>query len=252
MKKLVNLIVVVVGMVIMFSCSSDDNTVPVIDERSFTTESNTDFFINRDGTVDITVTGEYKDLTNIGDIKSRGFVYGTSSKTEVSATNTISLRGANPVTGVFEKLPKGKTYYVRGYFEMEDGSYFYGNEVQFSTDVDASTTRTLKMEMKPEPFFISSTEMTPHLDVKEITKESPIEIGFEYSLNSDFSDSTIVLDTRSGNVWLTFYQVVVSNLTASTTYHFRPYAKYEDGTVTNGGTSKQSYTTSDPVVFSVK
>ena len=38
---------------------------------------------------------------------------------------------------------------------------------------------------------------------------------------------------------------ILSFLTSNTVYYFRPYAKYADGTKTNGGTSTASYTKSN-------
>ena len=255
MKKLMKPILLFFGIAIFVSCSSSDDgeTIPT-DTRSFTTDANTDFFINSDGTVDLTVTGEFKDGDLFfGSVVDRGFVYGTTSKPTVSTTNVANVDGASTAaSGYIRNLDFGQNYFIRGYLKMDDGSYFYGNEIQASTDVDASTTRTITLEMEPDPFFISQTEVTPQLKLSNVAKELPMEIGYEYSLNSDFSNSTIkAIDDYSGAhnqgvILITSYaSEVISGLTAATTYYFRPYAKYKDDTVTNGGDSTVSFTTNN-------
>ncbi|WP_445711561.1 hypothetical protein [Flavobacterium sp.] len=245
MKNLLNTVLCLAIATLTFSCSSDDDSNPTpMDERNFTTNTNPDFFINRDGTVNLTVTGEYTEDSSIGNVSEIGFVYGTNSNPEVNANNTVSAIGQNTVEGEIRDLVSGQPYFIRGYLKMSDGSYFYGNEIQASTDVDASTTRSLIIDMKPTPFLTNTTLISVEFDVTEVTKESPTEIGVEYSLNSDFSNSSIALNnTIPGNVFITTYSASAENLTSATTYHFRPYAKYADGTVSNGGTSTADFTT---------
>lgn len=238
---------------ITFGCSSDDdNNIAPIDDRSFTTNTATDFFINHDGTINLMVSGAFTDLSPSSTVRSRGFVYGTTTNTEVNATNTVIAIGPqNSVTGNIQDLPSGRTYFIRGYFEMSDNSFFYGSEIQASTDVDASSTRSLKMEILSTPFFVNSNTITPTINITELEKESPKEIGIEYSLNSDFSNSSMKSFTPTtsgfgGNIRVTDYSTVaIEGLTISTLYYMRPYAKYVDGTVTNGGTSTTSISTSN-------
>ncbi len=244
MKNVLRTVLCLTILTSTISCSNDDDgTTPAI-QKSFTTNADTDFFINSDGTVNLTVSGAFQD-TSSSNVTSRGFVYGTSSNTEVSDTNTVGASGPqDSVTGNILNLSSGETYYIRGYFEMSDGSYFYGNEIQASTDVDASSTRSIVLGMEPNPFFVSTTELTPQVNVTEVTKESPTEIGFEYSLNDDLSDSTTVMVSGiTGNITLSSYQEVISGLTSSTTYYIRSYVKYADGTSTDGGASIVAHTT---------
>jgi len=229
---------------LLFSCDDNNEETLPTDKRSFITDAGFDFFINRNGTIDITVTGSYTEDTNYGDISQRGFVYGSASQPAVGDVNTGTALGPNPVYATFRELPFGETFYVRGYFKMSDGTYFYGNEIKVSTDVDASDSRSISMAIKPELFFKNSEGITPELEVTAIEKESPVEIGFEYSVNQDFSNSSITLDTDLyGNVFVTVYSEFIEDLKPKTLYYFRPYAKYADGTITNGGTSKASFTT---------
>lgn len=230
--------------ILLFSCSEDNDEILPIDNRSFTTYATTDFFINRDGTINILVTGEFTDNGIAGNVIQRGFVYGTSSNPTVESNNSVVAAGPNPVNTTFSNLMADQTIFIRGFFEMEDGTFFYGNEIQTSTDVDASSTRSLKMIIKPELYFQNFEGITPELDVTEIEKESPVDIGFEYSVNQDFSNSSITLDADvTGNIFATTYTEYITGLLSNTVYYFRPYAKYADGTVTNGGTSTATFTT---------
>ena len=250
-KKRLQLLICLVILTAVLSCSKDNHS-QIVDDRSFSTNEETDFFINRDGTVNLIVSGEFKDGDiSFGTVISRGFVYGTTSNLNANSNNTSNVNGTNSATtGYIEGLTSGQTYFIRGYFEMSDGSYFYGNEIQASTNVDASDTRSITMEIQSTPFFISSTEITPQMDLSDVIKEMPIEIGYEYSLNSDFSNSNAkAIGDFDGahNLGVisksSYASELISGLTASTTYFFRPYAKYTNNTIVNGGTSTVSFTT---------
>lgn len=234
---------VCLSIIVFASSCSDEDPVKPIDDRSFTTKEVTDFFINSDGSVDLTITGSFTDSGIAGKAKRRGFVYGKTQNPEVSSLNTGPLLGSETMYTVLQKLDADETYYVRGFFEMNDGSFFYGNEIQVSTKVDAKNSRSITMVINSELFFKNSEGITPELDVTAIEKESPVAIGFEYSVNQDFSNSSITLDEdMAGNIFVTTYSEFIENLTPNTVYHFRPYAKYADGTVTNGGASTAKFT----------
>jgi len=246
-KNAIKTVICLLTLTLTFGCSSDDDAMnpDPVDTRNFTTDATTDFFINRDGTVNIMVTGAFTDdLDFPTTVERRGFVYGTASNPTVGTNNSTDAAGANPVNATFFNLASNQTIFIRGFFEMSDGSFFYGYEIQTSTDIDASSTRSISMTIKPDLFFQNSDGITPELEVTAIEKESPIEIGFEYSINQDFSNSTIILDTDAkGNIFETNYSEFITGLTSGTTYHFRPYAKYADGTTTNGGNSTATFTT---------
>jgi len=239
MKNSVKLsILCLILLVILIGCS-DSSTNPIIKEtRSFITNENFEYFINFDRSVNIKITGEFSDGNETFIVNERGFVFGLSSMPEVNKNNTVVATGANPVYGNLRNLTIGETFFMRGFFAYIDGSYFYGEEKEINTNIDASNSRILVMEMKSELFFQNSEGMTPELVVTKIEMESPIEIGFEYSINEDFSDSSITLDSDlSGNVWQTSYSEFIEELAPGTIYYFKPYAKYADGKTTNGGDS---------------
>ena len=146
--KIVNLLKTISLLFILaltVSCSSDDDSIEPIDTRSFNTESYVDYFINRDGTVDIIVSGEYTDSPNLGEVTNRGFVYGTTTNPVVNDNNTETALGSNPVNATIRNLAAAQTIFIRGFFEMSDGTYFYGNEIQVSTTIDASNMRSISM-----------------------------------------------------------------------------------------------------------
>lgn len=234
-----------------YSCSSEDDSMnPPTNNSSFTTNATTDFFINFDGTVNLIVSGNFTEDGNFGTITNRGFVYGTSSNLVVGSNNTSGISGSNSdTTGYIENLTSGQTYYIRGYFEYSDGTYFYGNEIQASTDVDASASRAVTLDIESDAFLIQTNFITVDLNINNVVKEMPVEIGVEYSINSDFTNSsTNAVDSfdgihNEGVIVVTSYSAVAEPLTTGTQYYFRPYAKYANNTVTNGGPSTATFTT---------
>ena len=251
-KDLFKSVILVLISITLFSCSKDSNEQEIVDNRSFTINTPTNFFINKDGSVNVSVTASFVENASFGNAIDKGFVYGTSSNPTVGNSNTSNVHGSNTnATGYIESLAKGQNHYIRGFFKYDDGTFFYGDEIQVSTAVDFSTTRTITLEIEDTPFFRSQTEITPILNLSNITKEMPMEIGYEYSVNADFSNSSTKAESNyegihnEGVVLVTEFTEVISGLTAGTTYYFRPYAKYNDNTITNGGATAVTLTTSN-------
>ena len=253
MRNLVKTFLICLSVLSIYSCSSDDGIEVISSE--FVTANKTGFFINQDGSVNLSINAVFSTGNDLsGDVVSRGFVYGITSKAIPNTNNIEVVTGSqDEATGYIQNLVKGENYFIRGYFELSDGTYFYGNEIQVKVDVDASSTRELVMTMESKAYWFSSTEITVQVNLTEVEKEMPSEIGFEYSLNSDFSNSTIIISDdykglhQQGTLLVTYFQELLSGLSPSTTYYFRPYAKYADGVITTGGTSTASYTTSEKV-----
>ncbi|MFD1015109.1 hypothetical protein [Winogradskyella rapida] len=250
MKNLIKTVFIFLTAISIVGCSNDDETLNPVDDRSFTTNATTDFFINKDGTVNISVSGTLQDNGSIGNVINRGFVYGMSSQPEVNPNNTAMALGEfDSVTGYIEGLTPTANYFIRGYFEYDDGTFFYGNEMQVSTDIDASTNRTISLDLESEAFLIQTNFITVTININAVEKEMPIEVGVEYSLSSDFSNSSSnAVENFSGahnqgTIVVTSYSAVAEPLQSETLYYFRPYAKYADETFTNGGTSTASFTT---------
>jgi hypothetical protein len=254
-KILCRTVILTITLITLNSCSSDSNEPEIIDNRNISTS--TDFFINFDETVSLKVTGDFRitteDILNFGNEQRRGFIYSKSPNETPNTTNTLVVAG--PSTEFIHNLPKGENYFIRGFFQMQDNSYFFGDEIQATTNVDASDSRTITLEIESTPILISQTEVTPRINISNLTKEVPTEIGYEYSVNNDFSNSATkaigdyngaTIPNNSGILLQPSYTTeVISGLTASTTYFFRPYAKYADGTVTNGGNNTASFTTNN-------
>ncbi len=232
--------------VVLFSCSGDDAVVK--DDRSFVTNTDTDYFINRDETVNIMLTGAFDDGSqDMGSVVRRAFVYGTTPNPVVSSGNTAIAIGPGNVSATLKNLKRNTTYFVRGFLEMSDGSFFYGNQIKASTQVDASQSRLIVMEMvTPKSIAIEATLINAAVKVLELEKESPVEVGVQYSLNSDFTDVvTLLADNLEGNVFVTSYFADATNLTPATKYYFRPYAKYADGSISHGGKDTIEITTTN-------
>jgi hypothetical protein len=255
MKNLSKLILCFLIVTLTFSCSSDDSSDPAVDNRSYILNTNTDYNINMDGTVNIYITGENNNVvlySNTGEETDQGIVFGTSSLPEVSADNT-AFSPSGEFETVLRNLSPGTTYYARGYFEYDNGdSYYYGEEIQFSTDVDASTVREITMFFDPEISYVGTDYVALEIKVSKLTKEAPAELGIEFSVNSDFTDSSTIKAPQYKGVLFTSatgYSILGSILMSvrpvlpNTKYYFRPYAKYADNTVTNGGISTATMTT---------
>lgn len=250
-KNLIKTVIFLLSLTLTFGCSSDDDSMnSTTDNSNFITNATTDFFINFDGTINLIVSGDFQEDSDFGTVTNRGFVYGTSSNPIVGSNNITGISGSNSdATGYIENLTSGQTYFIRGYFEYNDGSYFYGNEIQASTDVDASTSRNVTLDIESDAFLIQTDFITVILNINNVVKEMPIEFGVEYSVNSDFtSSSTNEIETfdgihNEGTIVITSYSAVAEPLISGNQYYFRPYVKYADNVVTNGGTSTVIFTT---------
>jgi hypothetical protein len=250
MKNLIRTAFIFLSVISFLGCSNDDETITPVDHRSFTTNETTDFFINKDGTVNISVSATIQNDINFGDVINRGFVYGNSSEPEVNSNNISYAVGEfDSILGYIDGLASGHTYFIRGYFEYSDGTFFYGNEIQASTDVNAVASRGVNLAIESDAFLIQTNFITVTLNINNVIKEMPVEVGIEYSVNNDFTNSSINKVEgfngvhNKGVILITSYSAVAEPLTSSTQYYFRPYVKYADNILTNGGTSKVSFTT---------
>jgi hypothetical protein len=250
-KKLLRNLICLSIVVLSYSCSNnDDDVVLPIDDRSFIIDTFTDYFINKNGSVNISLSATYTLNSDFGNTSDIGFVYGTSTNPEVSTNNTAGLSGTfSTATGYVGNLTNGQTYFIRGYFKYDNGTFFYGDEIQVSTDIDASSERDVTLDIEPDAYLIQVDFITVDMNINNVIKEMPVEIGVEYSLNSNFSNSNRNSSEyfdgvhNKGEIVTTSYQVVAEPLQSGTTYYFRPFAKYADNTITNGGTSTASFTT---------
>lgn len=249
-KKFLQAVVCLSIITLLFSCSKDDDEIPPVDNRSFITDEATGYFINIDGSINLAVSGTFNKEDDFGARIEKGFVYGTKSKPKVSENNTVILDGSSSAAfGYIRNLESGMTYFIRGYFKYDSGTFFYGDEIEVSTDIDASESRDISLKVESKAYLTQVDFITVYIKVISIENEMPVELGIEYSLKSDFSDtkrnraSSFDGAHDHGVLITTSYQAVAEPLQSGTTYYFRPYAKYSDGLISNGGTSPVTFTT---------
>lgn len=226
---------VFVLLVLMASCSTDDDSGSSnesFNNASFETNSNPTSFIEGDGKVTLSVSGSYND----GNITSvtRGFVYGTSTNPTVkSENNTVNAIGAgNEAKGKIEGLDQNTVYYIRGFIKSDMDDYFYGNEVKITTAKQGGE-KSIKMSINPPTDAGIGIRNAFYLvTIEEMTGEAPIEVGVQYSTQSDFTDFKTF--SSQDEIVLGGHGINALFLNPSTTYYFRSYAKYKDDSVTVG------------------
>lgn len=245
MKLVVRGVVVAMAALLTVGCSKDD-MVDLNYKQSFVTKREAEHFINRDGSVTAIVKGAFEDTNPNSVVVERGFVYGLKLDPEVTASNTVVAKGVieNAVVGEIKNLEKGKTYYVRGYFKMQTGTFFYGKSVQVLTPSDMKAVRKLALKIEDKPFFVAKDQLTPTMEVTNLLKESPVTIGFEYSEQANFSGAKQWnVNGLTGNIQKKKYQAVIKGLKSATTYYIKPFAIYADGTKSYGGTNTGTFKT---------
>ncbi|MEW7279621.1 hypothetical protein ABW636_13590 [Aquimarina sp. 2201CG1-2-11] len=245
-KFLLVIFKVLVLSVLIVSCSEEDDSGSVnqnVADPSFVTNENPEAFIETDGTgkVTVKVTGSWSD----GGVAStgRGYVYGTSPDLKV-VSGSLTVEPDGDGNADIKELDQNTTYYIRGYIKKDDNSYFYGNEIKVTTP-KWEGERSIKMNLEnPRK---GNRNIVVSLNIKEIEGNTPLEIGIEYSTSSDFSASKVAKSTAN-KIVAGIYNVDVIFLTPVTKYYFRPYARYNDQKVDNGGNDKIEATTENLLI----
>ena len=229
------------------SCSEDDEDSGVINQNvadpSFITNENPEAFIETDGTEKVTVqvTGSWSDggIISVG----RGYVYGTSQNLKV-ASGSLTVEPDDDGNATIKGLDQNTTYYIRGFIKKSDNTYFYGNEIRVTTP-KWEGERSIKMKL--DNALVGSRNIALSLNIEGIEGEAPIEIGIEYSTNSDFSSSKVA-KPMANEITTGTYDINIIFLTPITKYYFRPYAKYSDQKIDNGGNDKVEKTTENLLI----
>jgi len=163
------------------------------------------------------------------------FEYGTTASYGYTATaNPSSVSSSNPttITGTPSGLQPNTTYHYRLTAWDSSGSYYYGNDVTFTTGAPATppTLGTLSA------FSISSTQATVQINSVN-SGSSTATVIFDYGLTTAYGASAIFSTTISTNT--TFYSPYVSlaGLSPNSTYHYRVRAINGQGTTTSGDAS---------------
>ncbi len=147
------------------------------------------------------------------DVLGQGFEYWAAGG-EVQTIAMADQMMAATITG----LNEGTTYTCRAYAKTASGTT-YGEEVTFTTLGTAAVTPPTVQTYEATEVTESSATLN---GVVAAGSEKVTEQGFEYWSSS--GDVQTVVSTSSG------LSVMVSNLTSSTTYTYRAYAKTASGT----------------------
>ena len=141
MKKLLLL-----SALLIFACSSDDEANPCIYEPTLSTEAVTDITATS-ATLNgvISIVSENCDIALGG---MQGFVYSTNP----SPTNddNVEVVYGTDISTTIDNLIPNTTYYVRVFITNSLGE-FYGNEVDFTTNVEnPNTVYNLELDFSDE------------------------------------------------------------------------------------------------------
>lgn len=167
-------------------------------------------------------------ITDVGipQATRRGFCYSSSSSTPTIYDNhwddyiVNTSNFSRNITG----LTKGTTYYIRAY-AYQDGTYYYGNAVSFTTISEPEVTTGNPTGLtKEESTYFTSWSVTLHGTVVSEGSSSYTERGFvcdTYSSASpDSSNSVTVPGSGTGH-----FSVILSGLQNMKTYYVRAYVK---------------------------
>lgn len=221
----------IIALFAMTACSEDDDNAIVIPDISqegfeFATESQTDFFINSSGDVELTVTANVDHGTTTA--TEKGFVYGTTTLPEASSRNKVVIVADGDVTATITGLDQSASYFIRGFITTADGKVFYGNEISFSTPDNTADSRTLALAVA-NANTNGLRELSISVSASDVAIEAPTRIFIEYSTSQDFSDAETL--TNNTDISEGSSNTVVSNLrdlAVDQTYFVRAVAEYND------------------------
>jgi len=235
-KVLSSFIKVFIFSVLITSCSSDDDSGSIPEkEASFVTDENPVAIIENDGSgkVTVKVTGRWDDGT-VSPIE-RGYVYGTTPNLTVDS-NSLTVKVTGNAETDIKGLEQNTIYYIRGFIRKSDKEYFYGNEIEITTPKETRDDKVTITIEQPSNLAIDIRNVLVRINVEEIIGKAPVEIGVEYSKESDFSNTEFKKSDET-EVVKNSYDILVISLDPTTEYFIRPYVKYSDGSIENGGTS---------------
>ena len=196
----------------------------------------------------MTLTGNVTRVGNPAYVE-KGFVAGTShNPTMANASGHSTYNGSNTGAGEFS-CSYGISYanvtrYVRAYAKCSDGTYVYGNEIEFTTPSKPSVSFNSSYE---SPYYYSAHVSQNLIQLKtNVTSTAPVtERGLLYTssssaganMPSSLPGSSNVNDASTG--WVKqpssssgtgLQELTIDSLTSNTTYYIVAYAKNPFGT----------------------
>ena len=166
---------------------------------------------------------------------TRYFEYGKTTEYELGSINA-GVGGVGSFTAELSGLDATETYYYRAYAVNAAGRT-NGAQKSFTTIAIPPEVRTL---------IADDIEYTSARLNGEIVNLGglPVDRWFEYSKNSDFSDSTSVLVASSAGLGL--YNYTVTGLDFDTLYYYRAYGMNDAG---RGNGTTRTLTTPYPYLY---
>ncbi len=207
MKKVKSLSVIIALMLMITSVSCDDFlkivTVKTLNVSDLTSTS--------------TVLNGQVTSDGGGIVTERGFFYSTSKSMKNAVEVACGAGGEGNFEATISGLQPNTKYYFQAFASSAD-DMDVGETIEFTTYELGLTVTTL------EPEIISSDNIIlkghyENKDALQVTK-----LGFEYSKNGDFSNSTV---EYVSNISADF-SLTVSSLEANSNYYYRAFAETND------------------------
>lgn len=204
-------------LIILTSCTKDsdsENNSNCKDKPTLSTQEVTNI-----GETSAKFSGEIIAPTCESTVTSQGFVF---AKTTFPKTDDLirEVNGKN-ISSVITNLERNTKYYMRTFFVNPTGKY-YGNQVEFKTDIGEIKINTKTIEN------ISYTTAKSGVVINDdgggnITKKG---LCWNTSPNPTINDTKVENNSKSYN-----FDSVITGLSEDTMYYLRAFATNEKGTV---------------------
>lgn len=222
-KYFAGIIVFVIGIVSLASCTDDDD-YSIATGNIVTTVETGDAAVTAKSA---TTTGRVLDLTKQNSASySIGVVYGTNPDPTTAGTKASgSIDSVGVVTTNINGLTKGTTYYYATYVTLDGRVTKYGDVKSFVA-TDAKITTSSATDIKATKATISA--LTTGLD--GIMVEGKTEMHYGFKISTSEADVQNGVDypilTTSNTISTT-----IEGLVPGVTYYYTSYFKLEDGLV---------------------
>lgn len=166
-------------------------------------------------------------------IEEKGFCYNEEGDPSIGDELVIVTRSSNRFSATIDGLESNTAYFIKAFFIDESGAVIYSEEKSFKTLRESSLTPTTS-----DASNITHSSAVLKGSVKA-GKENIVMKGFCYSVNPkpDIRDEITEEGSGAGE-----FSSTLTNLTPSTTYHYRAYARISTGDVRYS--AEKTFTTS--------